>query len=310
MPTNILVLGAGELGTQVLTSLAQHPARKTSSLSISALIRPTSLTPTDPAKARHLQTLKSLNITPIPGDVANDPAEDLAATFAPFDTVISCTGFVAGKGTQLKITRAVLAAAVRWYVPWQFGFDYEVIGRGSGQEVFDEQLDVRDLLSAQDGTAWVVLSTGVFTGFLFERVFGVMDVPAGVVCALGGWENRVTVTAVEDVGAVTAEMVLGVDAGEGFGDRVVYVAGDTLSYAELAEVVERVTGKVFERRCLTVQEVRNELVREPQNALRKYQLVFGMGRGVAWDLEETWNARRGIRLLTAEEWARRNLVTG
>jgi hypothetical protein len=40
----------------------------------------------------------------------------------------------------------VLQAGVERYVPWQFGVDYDVVGRGSGQEVFDEQSDVRDML--------------------------------------------------------------------------------------------------------------------------------------------------------------------
>jgi len=66
------------------------------------------------------------------------------------------------------LARAVLDAGVRRYVPWQFGVDYDVIGRGSAQDLFDEQLDVRDALRSQSGTEWVIISTGMFTSFLFE----------------------------------------------------------------------------------------------------------------------------------------------
>jgi len=65
---------------------------------------------------------------------------------------------------------------VKRYFPWQFGVDYDVIGRGSAQDLFDEQLDVRDLLRGQSGTEWVVVSTGMFMSFLFEPWFGVVEV--------------------------------------------------------------------------------------------------------------------------------------
>jgi len=39
---------------------------------------------------------------------------------------------------QRKITAAVLHAGVGRYVPWQFGVDYDVVGRGSGQDIWDE----------------------------------------------------------------------------------------------------------------------------------------------------------------------------
>lgn len=173
--------------------------------------------------------------------------------------------------------------------------------------MFDEQLDVRDLLRGQTRTKWVIISTGMFTSFLFERAFGVVDLVGNSVCALGSWENEVTVTTAEDIGFVTAEVVL--DGSEGsFPNSPIYIGGDTISYRQLAEIVESITGKAAIRKCLTVDEVKAELVKDPGNALAKYQLIFGQGRGVAWDLDQTWNSKRGMRLVTAEEWARRNLA--
>lgn len=304
--SSILVLGAGELGSQVLSSLARH--NKRSPAKISVLLRPSSIASPDPQKAHQIRGLQNLNISLVPGDVVHDTLELLAALFTPFDTIISCTGFAAGKGTQLKITRAVLASGTKRYIPWQFGVDYDVIGRGSGYGLFDEQLDVRELLRSQMQTKWAIISTGMFTSFLFESSFGVVDLSRNSVCALGSWENRVTVTTAQDIGLATAEAVLGDDSDRVFSDRLVYIGGDTISYAQLAELVESVTGKTVGRRCLTVQGVEAELAKDPENALAKYQLVFGQGRGVAWDLAETWNSKMGMRFLTAEEWARRNLA--
>ncbi|KAL6238332.1 hypothetical protein BDW75DRAFT_237430 [Aspergillus navahoensis] len=302
---NILVLGAGELGTQILLSLAHHPALP-SETSISVLLRPCSIASPSPSRAAGLEKLKANNIALVPCDISTSSQSTLSSLFSAYDTIISATGFSAGQGTQLTLARAVLDAGVPRYIPWQFGVDYDVIGRGSAQDLFDEQLDVRDLLRSQKRTKWKIISTGMFTSFLFERLFGVVDAEKGVVTALGSWENRVTVTAPMDIGRVTAEVVLG----ESFGDAdgVIYVAGDTVSYRRLAEIVEAVTGRGFERRVRTVEDAKSELEREPENGLFKYQVVFGEGRGVAWNVEETWNAQRGMHLQTAEEWARENLV--
>ncbi|PGH00391.1 hypothetical protein GX51_05799 [Blastomyces parvus] len=311
-PTNILLIGAGELGTAVLHSLIHHPARTVNKTSLSLLLRPTNIpTPKQPALAALLQSSAATNnpISLIPGDIANDPPETLTALFRPYDLIISCAGFVAGPGTQLKITRTVLAAAVPCYIPWQFGVDYDTIGRGTAHDLFDEQLDVRDLLRAQEKTRWTVVSTGMFTSFLFEPGFGVVDLTgeSAKVQALGGWENRVTLTAPADIGTLTAEIVLGDDGLLG-ANGPVFVGGDTVSYGQVADLVEKVTGRKVERSVLTVPQVLERLRREPENVLLKYYAVFGAGKGVAWDLEGTWNFQRGIRALTAEEWTRENLL--
>ncbi|KAL4926372.1 aromatic alcohol reductase [Aspergillus undulatus] len=306
---NILVIGAGELGTQVLLSLAQHPnlMNTHSEIRIFVLLRPSTISSNDPSKTSTLELLKSHSITLVPCDIATSTPQCLTSLFKSYDTIISCTGFSAGPGTQTKLTRAVLDAHCARFIPWQFGVDYDVIGRGSAQDLFDEQLDVRDLLRSQNRTKWVVISTGMFTSFLFEPEFGVVDFDNGAVTALGGWENKVSVMSPGDIGKITAEVVLGVPENEGFVDGAIYVAGDTLSYAKLAEVVESVTGRKFERRARSVQAAKEDLERDPGNGLYKYQVVFGEDRGVAWDVEESWNYKRGIRAQTAEEWARENL---
>lgn len=58
---------------------------------------------------------------------------ELADPFARYDTVLSCIGFAAGPGTQLKLARAALASGIRRCFPWQFGVDDDVLGRGSPQ---------------------------------------------------------------------------------------------------------------------------------------------------------------------------------
>ena len=298
----ILVLGAGELGMSVLRNLARRAGAST--LSISVLLRPSTIQSVNPTKQRELDELRALGIAVVPADLAADSVETLADVFSQFDTVVSCTGFVGGKGVQLKIARAALNAGVPRFFPWQFGVDYDVIGRGSAQDLFDEQLDVRDLLRAQSRTDWVIVSTGMFTSFLFEPSFGVVDFERGIVRALGSWDNAVTVTTAEDIGVLTTAILL---AEPRISHRVVHVAGETVGYGQLADKLEKFTGRAFERIQWTVPQLKQELALDPDNALKKYRVVFAEGKGVAWDAKQTFNAQRGIDVENVAQWMLRNL---
>ena len=258
-PTNILVLGAGELGTSILKALSSLSPPTTK---ISVLLRPATINTTTPSKQAELNLLSSLNIIFVPGDVVTSSPTELSTLFKPYDLVISSLGFVSGPGLQVKITKAVLEAGVKRYVPWQFGVDYDVVGRGSVQPVWDEQLDVRELLRGQSGTEWVIVSTGLFMSMLFEAWYGVVDLDAeeaadgegegkGVVRALGSWGTEVTVTTPEDIGLLTAKVVFAVGE-ERVGSEVVYVAGETVSYSRVAWVVDSVLERRLRREVWSV----------------------------------------------------------
>ncbi|WP_239495266.1 aromatic alcohol reductase [Salinicola halophilus] len=240
---SILVLGAGELGFEILRHLVNRgdtaPAAR-----VHVLLRQSALETTDPRKRQQIDQLQAWGIEPIAGDIVSSSQETLAALFAPFDTVVSCVGFSAGAGIQTKITQAVLEAGVKRYVPWQFGVDYDTIGRGSAQDVFDEQLDVRDLLRAQNRTEWIIVATGMFTSFLFEPAFGVVDLEQSEVHALGSWDNQVTVTTPEDIGRLTTAILFHEPR---FQNETVFVAGDTVSYGALADELEHQLDRPFTR---------------------------------------------------------------
>lgn len=300
MPS-VLVLGAGELGTQVLNSLTSHPSRKNSKISL--FLRPSTISTPNPTKQAELQSYKEAGISLVAGDIATASVSDLATLFAPFDTIIGCTGMTFPPGTQLKISHAVLQAGVKRYFPWQFGLDYDAIGRESSQDLFDEQLDVRDLLRSQNKTQWVIVSTGMFMSFLFEHAFGVVDLQGRKVQALGSWENALTVTDVGDIGRVVAELALMETEVKG----VVYVAGDTVSMKRLADVVEGVVGGGVERSVKSVEQLEVELGEEPEDVMRKYRAVFAAGVGVSWEKEKSFSAKRGMETVLVEDWARENL---
>jgi nucleoside-diphosphate-sugar epimerase len=300
---SILVLGAGELGMAMLRNLSRR-AGITPNVSLTVLLRPSTIGSTDPAKAQDVAELRALGVELLAGDLAQQPEAELAALFGRFDTIVSCTGFVGGRGIQLKLARAALAAQIKRYVPWQFGVDYDVIGRGSAQDLFDEQLDVRALLRAQSRTEWVIVSTGMFTSFLFEPVFGVVDFERRTVRALGGWDNAVTVTTADDIGALTTEILF---AEPHIANQVVYTAGDTVSYAQLADAVDAALGAAARREVWTVSDLQRELAADPDDSLKKYRVVFAAGKGVAWDKRKSFNAQRGITVCDTAQWIQQNL---
>lgn len=305
MANKILVLGAGELGTAMLHSLT---VRKPSTASLTVLLRPQTIS--SPSKATEISALRHLNIAILPGDIATATVSELATLFKPYDLIISCLGFASGPGSQVKICKAVLEAGVMRYFPWQFGVDYDIIGRGSAQDLFDEQLDVRDLLraSSQTTTEWVIVSTGMFTSFLFEAYFGVVDLTSepGVVRGLGGWDNKVTVTTPEDIGKLTAEIVF---TEPKIRNQVVYTAGETINYGALADLVDEVMGKKVLREEWSKESMRKNLVEDPGNFVQKYRVVFAEGKGLAWDKETTFNWRKGIQVEDVRTWMIKNLPT-
>lgn len=292
----ILVIGAGELGGNVVAALTHRDDAPPGSV----LLRPS-------GTARHAQLrdeFAARGVGIVEADVATASAAELSTVLRQFHTVVSCIGFAAGAGTQRKITEAALAARVPRYLPWQFGVDYDAIGRGSPHDLFDEQLDVRDMLRAQSTTEWVIVSTGMFTSFLFEPDFGVVDLTTNTVNALGSWDTEVTVTTPEDIGLLTAEII---QTRPRIANQVVYVAGDTITYRELAEIVRQTTGAPVIRNEWTVAHLLHDLARNPDDALRKYRAVFAQGKGVAWPKAGTFNATRGIPTTTTEQWARKHL---
>jgi len=239
----------------------------------------------------------------VAGDLVNESISTLADYFAPFDTVICCTGFIAGSGTQIKITQAVLDAGVKRYVPWQFGVDYDVVGKGSGQPTWDEQLDVRALLRGQCATEWVIISTGMFTSYLFDPAFGIVNFADNSVNALGSWDNAVTLTTPDDIGVLTREILLSQPR---LVNQVVYTAGDTITYQQLADLLEQVLGRKVNRVEWSLAKLSQDLAESPEDIVAKYRVAFAKGKGVSWPAEQSFNVQHNIPVTNVKQWLRLN----
>lgn len=296
--SDILVLGAGQLGMAVIQALT--PRLRSAKERLTVLVAPKTVDTPAAQEGSTLAALHGLGVDILSLDLTSDE-QTLIDLFKRFKTVVNCTGFVAGPGTQLKITRAVLAAGVKRHFPWQFGVDYDVVGHGSGQPVFDEQYEVRELLRGQTATEWVIVSTGMFTSFLFEPSFDVVDLDERTIHGLGSWDTKVTVTTPEDIGKLTTDILL---AEPRIVDQVVYVAGDTISYGELAQVVERVVGVPFDKKEWSLAKLRADLAAAPEDVMTRYRAAFAQGDGMWWDKANTYNARRGLETVNVEGYLR------
>jgi hypothetical protein len=295
---NVLVLGAGELGIQVLRAMS-NKAREHTHVKMSVLLRIGATDATSGTHRARLDELIRLSITVVEGDLQKNSIDELSEIFGSFDAVINCSGFVGGSGTQIKITQAVLKAAVVRYFPWQFGVDYDVIGKGSGQQVWDEQLEVRHLLRRQKATEWVIVSTGIFTSYLFDPGFGVVDAQSRTVFGLGNWQHAVTLTTPEDIGRLTADIFFHQPS---FRNEVVFIAGDTLTYSELADLMQNHWNAEVDRKLLVSKKLQADVQHNPGDVGAKYRLAFARPDGVAWSKEKTFNYRQGIETTTAGQW--------
>lgn len=193
----------------------------------------------------------------------------------------------------------MLKANVQRYFPWQFGVDYDAIGKGSGQPVWDEQYDVREILRNQTSTEWVIVSTGMFTSFLFEPVFDVVNLSENTINALGGWDTQVTVTSPIDIGRLTTDIYLHQPR---IVNEVVFIAGETLSYRKLADTVEKVIGKPFSRKVFTLDYMQKELSEKNDDLMLRYRVAFAKGEGVWWPKSQTYNVKHNIETQDVEAW--------
>ena len=93
-------------------------------------------------------------------------------------------------------------------------------------------------------------------------------------------------------------------------NEIVFLAGDTVTYGEVAEKLQAGLGRPFSRSEWTEQHLLEELARDPQNMMRKYRAAFAQGRGVAWDKSGTFNQRHAIAVTDVSSWIRTNLASG
>lgn len=185
--------------------------------------------------------------------------------------------------------------------------DCDTIGKGSAQDLFDEQLDVRAFLRAQSRTEWVIISTGVFTSFLIAPFFVVVDLDNAGVHALGSFDNRITTTTVEDIGRLTTEIIC---AEPRIRNTVVFVTGHAFIFRtrDIVDSLPVTKGRQVQRDTWDLATLQQRLKDDPHSMTHKYSVVFAADRGAVWDFGQTYNSQHNIPVVSARQWALEKLA--
>ena len=93
-----------------------------------------------------------------------------------------------------------------------------------------------------------------------------------------------TVTSPADIGRLTTAIYLHQPR---IVNEVVFVAGETTSYRQLAETVERVTQQTFSKAVHTLPTLLDQLRTDPDNAMLRYRAAFARGWRVVADGRHT-----------------------
>jgi len=94
--------------------------------------------------------------------------------------------------------------------------------------------------------------------YLFEPEFGVVDLEEHAVHALGSLDTAITLTTPDDIGVLTAEVVF---TQPRIRNEIVYLAGDTVTYGEMADKLQAALGKPFSRSARSEEYLLGELAR-------------------------------------------------
>ena len=121
--------------------------------------------------------------------------------------------------------------------------------------------------------------------------------------SLKSWVRSVPVTDVSDIGRVLKRIL---DGHAEAANTVLYIAGDTITYGQLVDIMERVSGREVLRKVWSLDHLQNQLERNPGDLVNRYRVALA-GEGVYWPMEKTVNHRLGMKMMGVEPYAKKLL---
>ncbi|XP_068642632.1 phenylcoumaran benzylic ether reductase Betv6-like [Aristolochia californica] len=242
----LIVGGTGYLGRFVVLASAQagNPTF--------ALVRDTA--PSDPQKAKLLDSFKNAGVTLVKGDLDNH--ESLVEAIKQVDVVISTVG-TNQIPDQVKIIAAIKEAGnVKRFLPSEFGNDAV---RSNAVEpakstVFAAKVQIRRTLEAQ-GIPFTLICSNLFAGFFIPTLGqpGASVPPRDKVVILGDGYARAVIVKEEDIGAYTIKAA---DDPRTL-NKIVYIKppGDIYSFNELVALWENKIGKTLQKIYVPEEEI-------------------------------------------------------
>ena len=289
-PLRTLVVGFGNIGSSIVRALASADYR--GRLSPALLVRSSSLQ--NEAKAAKVRSLQALGVELVHGD-CDDPTAELAARLRGFHTVVSVVGGPSFRDAQLNLLEACKQAGVKRFIPSDWSVDTEAAGEGHAlSRLYDNKRAVTEALRVSEPALdYVRVMPGLYAELLFSP-WGGVDIANLTVTAPYSLDTRVTFTSTADIGRITAALLLSDDVHR----AVVNISSDTLTFAEIADTIERITGKAVQRRVWAASDIDAAIAAPTRSVKAEAAKFLGEGRGAWWEQSASWNNQPAHRVTT------------
>lgn len=198
--------------------------------------------------------------------------DNLAKSIGDVDILISAIGS-SGNTAREKLLKVLPSTKVSVYFPSEFGVDPDI--HDFSQEEWNRK---REHMAQAKGSALKARICRVHCGLFLDDIMGPwlgLDVDSGKFESVGDASTPVSYTSLADAGKAVAR--LATMHGEVVPEKV-YIAGDTISVAGIADLVEKAgVGHVVVSE-VNLQEYKEKIVKEEPDDPWKY-LRFLMGEG-------------------------------
>jgi len=282
--SNVLIVGGtGGLGENIVRGFLQPRYRGVFRTHV--LVRPDAFA--NAAKKAVIDDFAEAGAIIRVGDL-KDAAAAKAAT-AGIDAVVSAVNGAELVSSSLNLIQGAKESGVKRFIPSEFGFDWTAYSDAKDYPtaVFKWKSTIKEA-AVKAGLEWTLITTGAFHSYTTSQLFG-YDLKAGTVRFQGGPNVRLQATSRVDIGNLVPEVLLHPSSR----NAVVRLAGDVLTLEQLAQRVEAVSGKKFERTVTTVEQLRASQVGKAEHEFP--HIVAGLCIALASEigtisrLDQAWN---------------------
>ena len=257
--TKVLVVGAtGRLGSLITSALLNKPT-----VQVSALIRKGSETKAEQLKEKGVQLISG---------ALNDSVEELQQACQNVDVIISAV--IGSEDTildgQLRLLEAAKKAGVKRFIPSDYSADYLRASIGD-HDHFDMRKQVAEQVK-QSGIGYTIFLNGVFMETFFGPFLNIIDTKNHKITYYGSADTLVDTTTYEDSAKYVVEAALDPEQL----NKTVTVSGDRVTYTQLAQQIEQVTGhKITLERKGNVEDLK-KLIETTKNTTHNVWAYIGM----------------------------------
>ena len=269
-PLNVLVTGYGRVGQHILDALTKPEyasSGSTPQVKTFLLARPASLA--DPSKRVSIDQYAAKGVTIVEGDLAQGAAAlTLLLRHHSIHTVVSVVGGGPQVDLQLGLLEAAKAAGVLSFIPSDFGSDYDSITSHSPVYgmIAKPKLAIHEAVK-KSGLEYTLIANGWFAEILYGMPVMGVDTKTRTVTAPMSFDTVTTVTALADVGRLTAAAIVDPTTR----NKQLYF-GRQYTYEQIAQALEQATGEKVTRKVRSKEEMEAAVASSPSDIATRFVL--------------------------------------